>query len=155
MIKIYGPFLVLALLLSGCSSTYTIKDYSSKDRFYRDFNRSAKNKDLNITLLNDSLEQTTDGAVIMNDTLYTSTNIFPINNIKTVKYNNITKPIILGILAGGIIGSLISLPIMKNNPGHSLLDPFIYAIIITSAGEALGGAVGWYIGWDVTYKFNY
>jgi PBP1b-binding outer membrane lipoprotein LpoB len=54
MKNIYGLFFLLALLLMGCSSTYTIKDFPSKERFYEDFNNSVKNKDVSITLMSDS-----------------------------------------------------------------------------------------------------
>ena len=69
MKNIYGLFFLLALLLMGCSSTYTIKDFPSKERFYEDFNKFAQNKDVEITLINDSSFTINDGTVLENDTL--------------------------------------------------------------------------------------
>lgn len=62
-------FCGFALLLIGCSSTYTIKDFSSKEKFYEDFNNSAKDKTVKVTLTNDSSFTTLNGASISNDSL--------------------------------------------------------------------------------------
>ncbi|MDR3626567.1 MAG: hypothetical protein P4L45_07025, partial [Ignavibacteriaceae bacterium] len=51
------PFMIISLVplfFIGCSSTYTINDFPTKDKFYGDFNNFAGNKSLNVTLTNDS-----------------------------------------------------------------------------------------------------
>jgi hypothetical protein len=60
---------VLSLLHIGCSSTYTVADFPSKDNFYEDFNKLANNKPVEITLNNDSAFTAADGARISNDSL--------------------------------------------------------------------------------------
>lgn len=70
MKNIYYLFLLLALLLTGCSSTYTIKDFTSQDKFYQSFNKSAKDKDIKVVLSNDSSFTVMHGAALKNDTLF-------------------------------------------------------------------------------------
>ena len=61
---------VFLLSLIGCSSTYKVSDFSSKDKFYEDFNNLARNKSVKVTLLNDSSFSINSGAAIQNDSLY-------------------------------------------------------------------------------------
>ncbi len=85
-------FLGFALLLIGCSSTYTLKDFSSKEKFYEGFNDFAKNKNVKVTLYNDSSLSAPFGAVILNDTLNVVKRVQEIektiskNEIKEIKY---------------------------------------------------------------------
>ncbi len=53
----------------GCFSTYNVTDFSSKEKFYEDFNNSAGNKSLNIVLKNDSSITAVNGANISHDSL--------------------------------------------------------------------------------------
>jgi hypothetical protein len=79
----------------GCSSTYTIKDFSTKDKYYEDFNNSIKNKDVNITLINDSSFTLNGGAILENDTLFSfakleekNMRIFALSDITEIRYTN-------------------------------------------------------------------
>src|ERR1035437_523103 len=54
----------------GCSSTYTIKDFPSKEKFYQSFNKSEKDKNIKVVLRNDSSFTVMHGAVLENDTLF-------------------------------------------------------------------------------------
>src|ERR1035437_4416946 len=56
------------LLFIGCS-TYTIKNYQSKEKFYQDFNNSVKNRDVNITSVSKGSFNINDGIVLENDSL--------------------------------------------------------------------------------------
>ena len=61
--------LVSSIISSGCSSTTWIGKYSyNKSEAYKNFNRFAKNKDLEVTLYNDS-SFTLYNGIIKNDTL--------------------------------------------------------------------------------------
>ena len=62
--------LLLSLLIIGCSSTYKISNFPSKDKFYEDFNKFAKDKSVKVTLVNDSSFYVENGAQIKNDTIY-------------------------------------------------------------------------------------
>jgi hypothetical protein len=92
MKNIYGLFFLLALLLMGCSSTYTIKDFPSKEKFYEDFNNSAQNKDVNVTLINDSSFAINDGIILENDTLFSlegkDNRSFALSDITEIRYKN-------------------------------------------------------------------
>ncbi|MHB8338925.1 MAG: hypothetical protein ACYDEE_16035 [Ignavibacteriaceae bacterium] len=59
-----------SLAFIGCSSIYSVKDFSSKEKLYQDFNNSVKDKSINVKFINDSSLTINNGAVIKNDTLY-------------------------------------------------------------------------------------
>jgi hypothetical protein len=87
--------IVSVLLLIGCSSTHTIKDFPSKEKFYQDFNNSAKNKDVKIILINDSSFAINDGIALENDTLFSyvilegkDSRSFALSEIIEIKYTN-------------------------------------------------------------------
>ena len=61
---------IFLLTFIGCSSTYKVSDFSSKDKFYEDFNNFARNKSVKVTLLNDSSFSINGGAAMQNDSLY-------------------------------------------------------------------------------------
>ena len=58
----------ISLVILGCSSTYTIKDFSSKEKFYDDFNNFAKDKNVEVQFVNDSSLTIGNGAIIIRDT---------------------------------------------------------------------------------------
>ena len=60
----------ISLVILGCSSTYTIKDFSSKEKFYDDFNNSVKDRDVEITFTNDSSFASNNGVAVEGDSLY-------------------------------------------------------------------------------------
>lgn len=89
---------IFVLLLTGCSSTYRLSDFSSKEKFYSDLNKFVVDKDMEITLTGDSSFYSRGIAGIRNDTLFfqadiTKSNLgnnykaIPINKIKTISYN--------------------------------------------------------------------
>ncbi len=82
-----------ALFLFGCSSIYTVKNFTSKQKLYQDFNSSARDKKINVIFLNDSSITLENGAVIKNDTLfaiiYQQKKIFgriAVSKIKNINY---------------------------------------------------------------------
>jgi len=68
------------LLLTACTSSYTIKDFKSKAEFYNSFNNMFSDKPGKAELLNDSVVIFNNGAIIRNDTLYSV--------IKSIEYEN-------------------------------------------------------------------
>ena len=64
-------FISLPIILESCSSIYSVKDFSSKEKLYQDFNNSVNDKSINVKFINDSSLTINNGAVIKNDTLYT------------------------------------------------------------------------------------
>jgi len=73
--SIFLAAVLFLILFSGCSSTYRLNNFHSKEEFYEDFNHSVKSKEVKITLTNDSSFISTDGIVIENDTLSTSSKL--------------------------------------------------------------------------------
>ncbi len=99
MKSLTGSFSVFYILISfsifftGCSTSYRISDYTSRKKFYNNFNSFAKDKRLTITTLNDSTFVIPNGAAIVNDTLCSLNHIknlgrkkIAINNIKEINY---------------------------------------------------------------------
>lgn len=81
------------ILLTGCSSVYRISNFSSKQKFYDDFNDFAGNKKVKVTLSNDSSFYTKNIVQIYNDTLYAlksfikkNFNTVPIKDLKRINY---------------------------------------------------------------------
>ncbi len=88
---IYLLLFGLVIFLAGCSSTYTLKDYTSKQKFYDDFNNFAKNRNVKVILSNDSSFVTKEGTRISNDSLIiinksekTEIERIPLSDIKSV-----------------------------------------------------------------------
>jgi hypothetical protein len=101
---------VIALCLTGCSSTYKISDYSSKEKFYEDFNKAAYNKIIKIILNNDSSFTNINGAKILNDTLYyfgkefnSAEKKFSLLDTKEINYSNLSHTSATLILNSGEI----------------------------------------------------
>jgi hypothetical protein len=67
---IYLASTIFSLIFISCSSTYTTKDFSSKEKFYDDFNNFAKDKNVEVQFVNDSSLTIGNGAIIIRDTLY-------------------------------------------------------------------------------------
>ncbi len=90
---IYLMVYLFVFLFTGCSSTYTIKDFSSKEKFYNDFNNSVKNKSVEITFINDSSFTLNSRVAVEGDSLY-SLNPFvsrtgariSLSELKEIKY---------------------------------------------------------------------
>jgi hypothetical protein len=61
--------LLLFILISGCASTYTIKDFQSKKEFYDAFNNWFRDRSSTIVLMNDSTISTDNGVELISDTL--------------------------------------------------------------------------------------
>ncbi len=70
IMKIFYLLVSVSLLFFiGCYSTYDVFDFSSKEEFYSDFNKCVDEKQVEITLRNDSTFTAENGSVILNDTL--------------------------------------------------------------------------------------
>jgi len=150
--------IVLSLLLTGCSSIYSIKDFPSKDKFYQKFNSSVGYKDIDITLTNDSQRTIFGGGTLKQDTLYTLTDIFPVESIKNINFRtkggggSVPVGILSGIIIGGIAAALIVKSIKKGGDWGPDYD-VVYLIYMAPAA-IIGGVIGYFIGWNTTYQFN-
>ena len=75
----------------GCSSTYKVTDYPSKEKFYEDINSSIENRNFNV-VADDSSFTGFRGSEIKNDSLYAVTRIIEkeetisSEDIKEIKY---------------------------------------------------------------------
>ncbi len=113
---------LLLFFITGCSSIYTVKDFSSKEKFYSDFNNSAKGKKINITFLNDSSITLENGAIVKNDSLFAVGYIYnkiyrtiPLKNIKNIEYTSYDYKSAKILLKDGEVYDALQIKISKDS----------------------------------------
>ena len=164
MKNIYLIIPVLIIAFAGCSSNYTTIDFSSKEKFYEDFNKFMKNKTIEITLINDSSFIALGGAKINNDTLNYSTNVLKpanehlsLNNIKKIIYKNrwlgIPPFLLAGSASGWFVGLMIG-SVANNNTQEGGIKANNVYLDIWGVGTIAGIVLGWLSGYDYIYEFN-
>jgi len=163
---IYLP--IITFLFIGCASTYSINNFSSKENYYENFNKSINNKTFKITLINDSSFTTSESVKIVNDNLVvaspdkSSVNSVPIKRIKEIRTYNEGNPKFAGTLIGTAISFMLSLAIIAASEGggnHSHTGGFNQSFFPASlVYAAVGGLVGYGIGSlsdkTIIYQFN-
>ncbi len=88
--KLFYLVIPIALVFFiGCSSTFKVTDYSSKEKFYEDVNNSIKNRDFNLVTADSSFTALA-GSIIKDDSLKTTSKfqekIIPLKDVKSIKY---------------------------------------------------------------------
>ncbi len=85
--------LTFMLIFVGCSSTYRITDFPSREKFYEDYNSFAKGKNIKITLVKDSSFYSPNSSEIVDDTLFylkdsviIKNYVLPTNEVKKIDY---------------------------------------------------------------------
>lgn len=63
------------ILFEGCSTTYRVTDFPSKEKFYGECNKNFKDNEASIILVNDSTLASPKGFEIKHDTLFTYVNL--------------------------------------------------------------------------------
>lgn len=80
------PILLIAI---GCSSTYRVTDYPSKEKFQEDINSSIKDRDINVATVDSSFISSA-GSEIKGDSLLTVAKIqeekISLKDVKDIKY---------------------------------------------------------------------
>ena|SRR5665647_1634442 len=155
MRNIYNVFFLSVLFLMGCS-TYTIKDFTSKDKFYQSFNKSVEQRDIDITLTDNSQRTIFGGGTLKQDTLYTLTGVFPVGTIKKINYRTKDGSELVGILSGMLIGGIASAIAIESikKYGEWKKDFEIVYLVFMVPSAIIGGVTGYFIGWSITYQFN-
>ncbi len=149
---------ILFLFLIGCSSTYRITNYSSKEDFYNKFNESAEDRIMTITMINDSSFYL-NKARINNDILLYSNAQIPISEIKQASYNNHLQGAIPGLFIGPLVGAIfgstgwIIRPTSGGNPPY-VFDKTEATMIGFAIGLGVGAMVGIIVGHDHCFLFN-
>ncbi len=169
MVKKYLIGIFTSLVLIGCSSTYRISDFSSEEKFYEDFNNFTKDKNVKVTLSNDSVFYSNNGTEIIRDTLYTLKNsivqkrLAPIDKVKTVSYKKnwlgIPPGFLLGSVSGLLVGAVGLIPVYESRDepdGQQIRDHDIGGGIVygTVIGIIIGSVAGWFVGHNYVYQFN-
>jgi hypothetical protein len=155
MNKYYTLCLLSALIFMGCS-TYTIKDFTSKDKFYQSFNKSVGQRDIDITLTDNSKRTIFGGGTLKQDTLYTLTGVFPVESIKKINYSAKDGSELIGILSGFLIGRIaaaLAIESIKKKGDWGEDYEIVYFVFMVPAA-IIGGVTGYFIGWNTTYQFN-
>jgi hypothetical protein len=161
----YSFIFMFFLFFIGCSRTYRVTKYFSKEQLYENFNNSAQNKNLKVVLNNDSSFLATNSAIVFNDSLILNTNsegsnkTFPLLRVKQVSYKNHWKGIVPGLLIGTIVGGAFGStgwvlkpksggnPPLKFDQGQGI---FIGALL----GAVVGSVVGYIFGYNFNYEFR-
>jgi hypothetical protein len=137
---LYLSFLFV-LFFTGCSTTYNIQHFSSKDEYYQNINNSIKSLDIQLNLT-DGNKINILGGEIKGDTLFSSSNTYPVSKIKTISYSSGWKSAAFGIVFGGL-GGLITIGGATGGATNGSL-----------IGIALGGLAGWFINWNYIFQLN-
>ena len=164
MHKYSFTFLLFVLVAAGCSSTYRVSNFSSKEKFYNAFNKFASNKEIVITLNNDSTFIAEGNTRVLNDTLvFSSTNKIthlqrlPVKDIKKISYKNHFTGASIGFLSGtsvGLITGLIGYGIIdKGNTQQDANKAGNFLTYSLAAGFTAGVIWGWISGITTTYIF--
>ena len=155
--------LIVSLFFIGCSSTYKVSDFSSKDKFYENFNKFADNKNMKVTLTNDSSFIAEGNTKVSNDTLIITMNVkndiyksLPLIKIREISYKNHWLGIPFGFLDGLVIGTGLGIIVSKSQSDQTGKNTDLVSPIIIGAtgGSIIGIIVGWFVGWNYTYQFN-
>ena len=156
---------IIFLFIIGCSHTYEVSKYYSKSDLYNEFNGSAQNQELKVTLTNDSSFVVSNGARIKNDSMLFNNKMFlnynsqlPIAEVKQASYNNHLKGIIpgflIGTISGGIIGATGLLGKPKDGGNHPQWNQFESTIGGAILGLIVGSVVGTIEGFNYYFEFN-
>ena len=159
---------VLSLFIIGCSHTYEVSKYLSKEELYKEFNESARDKDeLRITFTNDSSIFVYNGATIKNDTIFLNdislskyNSQISVSQIKQISYNNHFKGAVpgflLGTVGGGAIGATgwIYHPEDEGMGGTPRFNQSTATIIGAIFGLFSGTMIGIVCGFNYYFLFN-
>jgi hypothetical protein len=123
---------VFALFLTGCSSTYKVSDFSSKDKFYEVYNKFAKDRNVEVNLINDSTFTASEGTKILNDTLIVVILVpkkekLSKDEIRDIKYSGINMPNLSAVI------TLKNGKIVKSENVSVLSDSILNVIVIESS----------------------
>jgi len=130
-VKITFYVSLIVLSFAGCSSTYKVSGFSSKEKFYDDFNKSVNGKIVEITLSNDSSFTAFEDVHIANDSLHYISQIkkeeikIRRSEIKDVKY------------VGSNMESVAAVITLKNGKAAiaknaSMLSDSIFTVVIST-----------------------
>jgi len=156
----YLTVAIVFLFIIGCSHTYEVSKYYSKEDLKKEFNRSAPSKVLKVVLTNDSSFNVFKG-VIVNDTMYlnyNSTNTIksiPVSTVNEVIYKNHWKSILPGFLLGGIVGGTLGTAGLLGRPKDGGNNPKFDQFTATIGGALLGTIVGSVVGYIIGYKYHF
>ena len=157
--------ILLFLFLVGCSSTYTLKDFSSKEKFYEDFNKYMSNRLVKVTFVNDSSFIISENVKISNDSvllLSTGQNIisnFPLEKVKEIRNIHIHNNQLNGLWMGSSFCFLLSIPIIEviresSNDPPSALPTFPASFGFAGLGGLIGLGIGSMVDKTYIYQFN-
>lgn len=160
MKSITSFLIMLTILSAGCSSTYKITDFSSKENFYETLSNSTQSNTSDIILFNDSAFTGVGEIKILNDTLsFIDKNIslapfaFPVQNVKEIKVYNHWSGVKNGALTFLVLGSFSGFAIYmteETNRGGPTSALYVTPI----ASSLIGALIGGIIGHNYIFEFN-
>jgi len=156
---------LILLLFIGCSSTYKISDFPSKEKYFEDFNVFANDKILNACFSNNNSCIQIERAKLLNDTLYFFSTIdnavvkmLPLNEIKEISYKNhwtgLPIHLVIGTAAGIMVGGTSAFVYDKMDKNDKNATDYDIFWGVTAIGLITGGIIGWINGYTYVYEFN-
>jgi hypothetical protein len=168
----YSIFVIVPFLFIDCSSTYSIKNFSSKENFYNAFNKSVDSNSVKVTLITDSTF-ITDNVKILNDSIFYSQpgyelknqkiisdssrdfttfgNRIPLNKIKKLSYNNRWRGFEYGAITFIVPGTFAGI---LSTAGKDYTGLTTTTYIVSLASGIAGGIFGAIFGWNYIYQIN-
>lgn len=159
---------ILVLLITGCTSTYVKKDFSSDESFLDHINENSGSA--GFIMKNDSIMSIDDFKIVQDSVKWETTSYkfafdpnsksvqkhaVPLNDVKAVTFthhweSNISAGVLGGIAIGGILTSYLTQWGEETNSGYHTSDPpgFLPGVIV---GFLAGGVVGIIAGKDEVY----
>ncbi|MEJ2617386.1 MAG: hypothetical protein P8Z35_20710 [Ignavibacteriaceae bacterium] len=162
----YFSILIIFLFFIGCSSTYKMTDYRSKEGFIKEFNNSVyERKELKIIFKNDSSIIVSNGALIKHDVLFLNdtglsdyNSKIPMTEIKQVSYNNHLQGAIPGLFVGPVVGAILGSTgwiINFKMGGHeAYFDKSTSSLVGSLIGFSVGAVVGMIVGYSHYFIFS-
>ncbi len=98
MKKIYFAGAFVLIFFTGCSSTYKVTDFPTKEKFYEEINTTLNQRPTKVTLRNDSVLAAQAGLVLKNDQLTCYSKVIdkrnrkiPLQDLASVNFNGQEK----------------------------------------------------------------
>ncbi|MCU7494924.1 MAG: PorT family protein [Ignavibacteria bacterium] len=150
---------LIALFITGCTSTYMKKDYASKSIFYNEINEKSAPADL---IMKDGSVISADNVKIAGDSLKLDASdvagkaALPLKEVKAISYSHHWgSNVLMGALGGMFVGAAVSSVLLDdevNNTRHSEYmsgnwdEPVSPVVPGALAGILAGGIVGFVAG---------
>jgi len=150
----------ISIIASGCSTTYNISNFPTKENFYDALSNTSQSNSSDIILRRDSSITNVNEVKIFNDTLsFINKNVslvpftIPVQNVKEIKVYNHWSGVKYGALSLLVLGTFSGFAIYmteETNRGGPTSALYVTPI----ASSLIGALIGGIIGHNYIFEFN-